>query len=71
MRAIHTEMSSILLIVKKKASSADMKNCALFQIVHITAVTEAHHTYERRHTGSKIHLLLVDVTEVVASNLNQ
>lgn len=59
MRAIHTEMSSILLIVKKKKkkpSSADTKNCALFQIVHMTAVTEAHHTYERTHIGSKIHL---------------
>lgn len=56
MRAIHTEMSNILLIVKKKPSCADIKNCALFQIVHITAVTEVHHTYERRQTGNKIHL---------------
>ena len=59
MRAIHTEMSSILLIVKKKKkkpSRADTKNSTLFQIVHMTAVTEAHHTYERTHIGSKIHL---------------
>lgn len=41
---------------KKKPSSADMKNCASFQIVHITAVTEAHRTYESRHPGRKIHL---------------
>ena len=37
---------------EKKRSSADTKNCALFQTVQITAVTEAHHTYERRHTGT-------------------
>ena len=41
---------------KKKPSSADAKNCALFPTLHITAVTEAHHMYERRHTGNKIHL---------------
>lgn len=63
MRAIHAETSNILFIVKKKPSSADMKNCALFQIVHITAGTEAHHAYERRRTGSKTHLSsLVDLT---------
>lgn len=60
MRAIPTEMSNRFAHCqrkeKKTPSNADMKNCALFQIVHITEGTEAHHTYERRHTGSKIHL---------------